>query len=58
MTAIGAITVAFRTELLVRARVLEEKAQTLFELLIEGKKNLQPTSNPLLIMNADWLLFI
>ena len=36
--AVGAIAVAFRAEILVRARDLEEKVQTLFELLIEGKK--------------------
>ena len=29
---------AFRAEILVRARDLEEKVQNLFELLIEGKK--------------------
>ena len=31
--AVGAIAVAFRAEQLVRVRVLEEKVQTLFELL-------------------------
>jgi len=31
--AAGAIAVAFRAEILVRVRVLEEKVQTLFELL-------------------------
>ena len=31
--AVGAIAVAFRAEVLVRVRVLEEKVQTLFELL-------------------------
>jgi len=30
--AVGAIAVAFRAEILVRVRVLEEKVQTLFEL--------------------------
>ena len=30
--AVGAIAVAFRAEILVRVRLLEEKVQTLFEL--------------------------
>ena len=30
--AVGAIAVAFRAEILVRVRVLEDKVQTLFEL--------------------------
>ena len=30
--AVGAIAVAFRAEILVRVRILEEKVQTLFEL--------------------------
>ena len=30
--AVGAIVVAFRAEILVRVRVLEDKVQTLFEL--------------------------
>ena len=30
--AVGAISVAFRAEILVRVRILEEKVQTLFEL--------------------------
>ena len=32
--AVGAIAVAFRAEILVRVRVLEDKVQTLFKLFI------------------------
>ncbi len=46
--AVGAIAVAFRAELLVRVRVLEDKVQTLFELFNRKYKSLQPTRNPLI----------
>jgi len=37
--AVGAIAVAFRAEILVRVRVLEEKVQTLFELFNRKWRN-------------------